>query len=108
MLSDVMTSKLERLKQAGLIGCLNDTGINSTNYKDRGMTWISVSDRLPEKDKNVILFDGNEIFCGTYNGKFKENHSWGNQCCDGICYGWYEKNEVTHWMPLPQPPSNDE
>lgn len=27
-------SKLDRLRKAGLIGCLNDTGLTSKNYKN--------------------------------------------------------------------------
>ena len=32
--SKAKTSKLARLREAGLIGCLNDTGITSQNYKE--------------------------------------------------------------------------
>lgn len=60
--------------------------------------WISVKDRLPEKNKNVIL----AVEGLTYQ----------------VCYGFYEcsmfhifytngafpNNRVTHWMPLPEPP----
>lgn len=69
--------------------------------------WIKCSDRLPEQNKNAILFDGKEVFCGYYEGcDSKNEHCYGNQACDGICYGWYEKQDVTHWMPLPKPPES--
>lgn len=71
------------------------------------MEWISIKDELPQKDVNVLLYDGNEVFCGNhYLGKNKES-CFDTQGCDGACYGWYE-NEITHWMPLPMPPIKNE
>jgi hypothetical protein len=69
--------------------------------------WISVKDRLPEENENVILYDGKEVFCGDlFFGKLGKI-CWGIQACDGICYGHYNKDEVTHWMPLPKPPKEN-
>ncbi len=67
-------------------------------------TWVSVKDRFPEEGENVILYDGDVIFCGSFEGKNRDKVCWGNQACDGICYGWYKKKEITYWMPLPKPP----
>lgn len=73
------------------------------------MEWISVKDRLPPEKTNVILFDGDEIFCGDFHymdfpdGRREEY--WGVQACDGQCYGWYQKNMISHWMPLPEKPN---
>ena len=66
--------------------------------------WIKCSDRLPEEGKNVILYDGNEAFCGDISLDRDKRICGGMQACDGVCYGWSEKNEITHWMPLPIPP----
>ena len=68
------------------------------------MDWISVKNDFPPKDENVILYDGNEVFCGALRDK--ESLSFDVQACDGICYGWYEKGNISHWMPLPKPPEN--
>ena len=70
--------------------------------------WISVKNRLPKEDENVILFDGNQVFCGSFSYENNDIICWGNQACDGICYGWYEKDEITHWIPLPPPPKEIE
>ena len=67
------------------------------------MEWINVKDKLPPEEENVILFDGSIVFAGNFHVVHNEPY-WGNQGCDGICYGWYEKDAVTHWMPLPKPP----
>lgn len=71
------------------------------------MNWISVKDMLPPTDENILLFDGREVFCGDFNIFNRGDeicHSYGTQACDGTCYGWYEKQEITHWMPLPNAP----
>ena len=58
--------------------------------------WISVEDRLPEKDEIVIICtDKNFIYAGELIGDtwFLDNDSW--------------TETVTHWMPLPQPPKGE-
>ena len=60
--------------------------------------WISVKDRLPNKEQDVLAFSvlGNETRI-TLAG-YCNDGTW----FDGIfnCY----INTVTHWMPLPEPP----
>jgi hypothetical protein len=59
--------------------------------------WISVKDRLPDESGEYLAY------CGE---------------CDGICVLYFEIlktkskwrtnwKEVTHWMPLPQPPKGE-
>ena len=55
------------------------------------MDWISVDDRLPEKGDLVNIVKGGAVVCGFYDGE------------------WWDINgrrggDVTHWMPLPEPP----
>jgi hypothetical protein len=61
--------------------------------------WIPVGERLPECEKDVLVFwgkalDGSKIdWFGT---------AWRNECDDGK---WCTDPIVpTHWMPLPEPP----
>ena len=68
------------------------------------MEWIKCSDRLPLENENVILYDGNEVFCGNYFKGKNDRICYGVQACDGICYGHYNKYKITHWMPLPDKP----
>lgn len=60
--------------------------------------WISVKDRLPE-NRQVVLFHQKNgfIYCAQYTDFFDEEY-WS---IDGDC--WSAK-DVTHWMPLPEPP----
>ena len=63
--------------------------------------WISCAERLPEKDVDVLCRSnkcGNCIFIG-YIG-----HKSGAWIDDGVMH----VGDVTHWMPLPQPPKGDE
>ena len=58
--------------------------------------WISVKDRLPEYGKRVLTF-------GSRDGQL---YVYIDQICgDG---GWlFATWEITHWMPLPQPPKGE-
>ena len=67
--------------------------------------WISVKDRLPEDDGLVLV-----LFTDRYmNIRFKDTYTLANFDNDD---GWileiypeFENPNVTHWMPLPEPPA---
>ncbi len=63
---------------------------------DRFNTWISVSERLPEVGKKVIVARDEKVEQGVYLGV---NGWW-------KVYGTNTKS-VTHWMPMPQPPKGE-
>ena len=65
--------------------------------------WVSVKERLPEKDGMYIVHTKNltghsplglNVFVAEYI------------LSDFVFYGW-EDNRITHWMPLPEPPKGD-
>ena len=60
--------------------------------------WISVKDRLPEQYKTVIGWDGH--FMGEV-----EHH--GNDFVWMDDDGFNDFADVTHWMPLPEPPEGE-
>lgn len=77
-------------------------------YVNIEMEWISVKDRLPEKDGWYLVFApgyrGNRRIYGSRGmaySNFKHNYKehW------GIERGW--GGMVTHWMPLPEPPKEE-
>lgn len=67
------------------------------------MNWIKTSDRTPEEGANesgyitVLTYNGIEAYISWYN---KPENTW---------HDWYgdkvEFPEITHWMPLPEPPN---
>lgn len=86
--------------------------------------WVSVKDRLPDPDQDVILctreietygkhHEKKKIYRNIYMGYFD-----GNEWLTSYCYGCEyifrmnkkypnETIEVTHWMPLPEPPKGE-
>lgn len=61
--------------------------------------WISVKDRLPEDEKKVLCILDDGFLC------ILEWCSWDWLWNDG--HNVYAEKDVTHWMPLPQPPANE-
>ena len=86
--------------------------------------WISVEDRLPEPEQGVILctreietygkhHEKKKIYRNIYMGYFDGNE-WLTSYCHGCEYIFRmnekypnEMIEVTHWMPIPNPPKGE-
>ena len=72
----------------------------SVDFKD----WVSVTDRLPEKLKSsnttltVLFTDGDEIFSGVYD------HKWKFWICAGKTDLEKFTKTITHWRPYPELP----
>lgn len=78
------------------------------------MEWISVKDRLPENGVEVLIYYATDIIQGfIYNGIWKGSVRTTECMNDGyvndrtICKQNDYFDFVTHWMPLPKPPSNE-
>ena len=70
--------------------------------------WIPVTERLPEVDKNVLVFAcGNEITIGRMKRQ-TENGYHVFIICHGIARELARPGRITHWMPLPEPPKDGE
>lgn len=59
-------------------------------------SWISVKDKLPENDVRVLVF---------LNSKRSYTETDTDRMHAGEWVRW--GNDVTHWMPLPEPPKED-
>ena len=71
---------------------------------DSGVTvqeWISVTERLPEKGEEVLVFNTRENWTGF--AWLRPDETW---TALGFDFP-FDLGEVTHWMPLPQPPEED-
>lgn len=53
------------------------------------LRWIPVTERLPAEEVRVLAYDGEDVF---------ESEYW----CGG--WDWELDADVSHWMPLPEPP----
>ena len=73
-----------------------------TNLLSRGVTvqeWVSVKDGLPKNGKEGVLI---ALRWGEVDIGWCEDGRW-----DSEFVNEYEDGEVTHWMPLPQPPKGE-
>lgn len=62
--------------------------------------WVSVEDRLPEKDTRVLVYlDIKDL--NPYSTPFFDT----DRILDGKWVRW--NSYVTHWQPLPEPPKGD-
>jgi hypothetical protein len=58
--------------------------------------WISVEDRLPEINEEVLIYPSGWIMCGSFDGE-----TWVDE--DRVNPVFH----VTYWMPLPMPPKEE-
>ena len=63
--------------------------------------WISVTERLPEKGEEVLVFNTRENWIGF--AWLRPDETW---TALGFDFP-FDLGEVTHWMPLPQPPKGE-
>lgn len=60
------------------------------------MKWIPVTERLPIKGTNVLIYSKRG---GRAEGELCEDGWWQYRWCCKV-------EDVTHWMPIPEPPEN--
>lgn len=65
------------------------------------MDWISVKERLPEEQTGVLIAvkDCRSVIAQVWNGRWTDVGESGLD---------YEQDDVTHWMPLPEPPASEQ
>ena len=66
------------------------------------LEWISVEDGLPSDGQNIIAFDAIK-HCVFKDGEFLQGYFEPD-----TGHEYEEPVEVTHWMPIPQPPKAQE
>ena len=76
-----------------------------TNLLSHGVTvqeWVSVNDRLPEDGRYVVCIAKRNPFSRFMPMVARiEKNGWANPITEQYI------SEVTHWMPLPQPPKGE-
>ena len=78
--------------------------------------WISVDDRLPGDEQDVLViahgWDGRLVYVGSHK-RVEAQKSWltgiTNKSSEWLLWGWSYLKEpmVTHWMPMPEPPKGE-
>lgn len=66
--------------------------------------WISVKNRLPDNNKPVLVFAHSVPFTAAYVTRRRKWVVIGQYRCSDLREG----KTVTHWMPLPEPPKENE
>ena len=66
--------------------------------------WIPVEERRPEYNARVLTFDmrAKNKYIGIWTRE--KDPDDGNDCWFDSAGWWYAFDEITHWMPLPEPP----
>lgn len=66
------------------------------------MEWISIKDRLPKSDEYVLTYYIDKIWdeTGVRTDTIRED-------VNAFMSAYQMKQEVTHWMPLPEPPKEE-
>ena len=82
----------------------------------RVQEWISVDDRLPSDEQDVLViahgWGGRLVYVGSYK-RVEAQKSWltgiTNKSSEWLLWGWSYLKEpiVTHWMPIPEPPKGE-
>jgi hypothetical protein len=62
--------------------------------------WISVNDRLPQVDFEVLVSCDGDVTISNFRVNCENGAMWFDIECEN---GWI----VTHWMPVPEPPTKD-
>jgi len=72
------------------------------------MEWISVKERLPKAGSKVLcLGENTEIFLCDYISFHVPTQSDFEFCSTDWNHGEYQTQpNITHWMPLPEPPND--
>ena len=73
---------------------------NSVRFEYDGPRWISVEERLPEDYEDVVIIMRNGA-SSWYRVAYREYGGW------SLGGGRRVTDEVTHWMPLPEPPKEE-
>ncbi|MCZ2129210.1 MAG: DUF551 domain-containing protein [Bacteroidia bacterium] len=90
----------------------DDTIKPQNDAKPPVMQWVAVSERLPEMEVNVLLFDDWKSTDGERMQDMKVGYLYEyttRKTADGIAYSCEWRGHeflfnITHWMPLPEPP----
>lgn len=74
---------------------------SGAEWQSKQSPWISVNERLPEPNKEVLLYDNNSIRHYVI-GWLRKDKGY-NKGMWALSNGWIEDKDITHWMPIDKP-----
>lgn len=94
----------DRMAYAAYSECINAIATAPTiDAEPVRHEWIRCSDRMPVANGWYLTFDGCDVFIRQMQTSGVGRRYW----IGGVRFS-REINGVTHWMPLPEPPKEDE
>jgi hypothetical protein len=80
--------------------CVDTDTDTVTTWNRRTPGWISVKDELPKRGERVLAMQSSPgaRYLIVYIDDEIRTQQWRNDCDDIRC------RDITHWMPLPEPP----
>ena len=75
--------------------------VQGAEWQSKQSPWISVKERLPENNKEVLLYDKNSIWHYVIGWLRRDKGS--NEGMWRLSNGWVEDKDITHWMPIDEP-----
>lgn len=75
--------------------------ISGAEWQSKQSPWISVKERLPEPNKEVLLYDNNPLRHYVI-GWLRKDKGY-NKGMWALSNGWIEDKDITHWMPIDKP-----
>ena len=75
--------------------------ISGAEWQSKQSPWISVKERLPEPNKEVLLYDKNSIRHYVIGWLLRDKGY--NEGMWRLSNGWVEDKGITHWMPIDEP-----
>lgn len=76
---------------------------NSPNWANR---WINIKDRLPDKRQTILFAVKNKVHIGNMTSRLT-NGNWLWVSYIPAIDKHLTNDDISHWMPLPEPPSHD-
>ena len=100
---DIIKKNSVRIVKGGMLQ-LQDIMFEKTSEEISNLNkWISVEERLPEKEGHYLVVINNTVVCGYYLDK--ESGAYPKGFYDFMFDNGQAYCRPTHWMPIPNPPN---
>ena len=99
---EARNKRLEEARENANAACAKWEGLYRAELEKKS-AWVSVRDRLPEKGEYVLVY-ANTKYINSKKVCIDRLEDGEKTAVWMYTHGWFE---VTHWMPLPEPPKEE-